>query len=621
LGFASGSGEAFNGIEPYEEIGGLDAEWLGNLVLLLENLATYSQRLKQPLCVTDWQPLLAELLNDFFAISHEGERKTIDTLNQTLQKWQQNCELAGLTPEHLLPINVVREVWLTSQDDPSLQQRFLGGRVNFCTLMPMRAIPFRLVCVLGMNDGDHPRNQPAQSFDLMSQRGHYRPGDRSRRQDDQYLFLEALLSARQQFYVSWVGRSIRDNSERPPSVLVSQLRDALAQYCCLASKEPTLLSAITIEHPLQPFSIEYLKTHHSRHLFTYTHEWFANPATIAQQVFDDNIPTPTVSDEQQTLTVNLETLARFLKAPVKTFCTQTLHFVFDNDINSSENDEPFGFDYLQEYIFKYDLLKQLMTKNPQSTEELSYLFQQQFVKIQRQGKLPLGSFAKLAFDGLTLPVQATWQHYQNSLAGFSQCTLKTIELDFNINNLKVQLTGNLTDLHTDGNNKQRLITLLTSPLLTKYNKINYHQLMPIWLQHLCLCATDNPLTSLIIGPDTTLEISLLSELEAQNTLQQIIEGWYLGIQSPLPIEIKSAFVWWDTLNLEEAQKTYEGTEQTNGVITFDYYQKRFYPTFKSMRPFDEQQDEQQDHHKNDFKRWSEQLYMQAHRCIELPKKP
>ena len=617
LGFASGTGEAFNGIEPYEEMGGLDAEWLGSLVLLLENLEIYSQRLKQSLCTIDWQPLLAELLTDFFAISHEDERKTIDTLTHTLQKWQQNCDLAGLTTEHLLPINVVREVWLTSQDAPNLQQRFLGGRVNFCTLMPMRAIPFRLVCVLGMNDGDYPRNQPAQSFDLMSQRGHYRPGDRSRRQDDQYLFLEALLSARQQFYVSWVGRSIRDNSDRPPSVLVSQLRDALSQYCCLASKEPTLLQAITIEHPLQPFSIEYLKTQRSRHLFTYTQEWFASPTSTEHLVSDDNLVTQTVSNEPLTLTVNLETLARFLRAPVKTFCTQTLHFVFDNDINASENDEPFGFDYLQEYIFKSDLLKLLIAKKPQSNEQLNHLFQQHFIKIQRQGKLPLGGFAKLAFDTVTLPVQATWQHYQNALEEFSPAAPKTIELEFDIDNIKVQLTGNLPDLHTDSKNTHRLITLLTSPLLTKTNKINYHQLMPAWLQHLVLCATDRPLNSLIIGPDKTLKIKSLAKTEAQNTLQEIIQGWYLGLQTPLPIEIKSAFVWWHTQNLEDAQNTYEGTDQTDGVIAFDYYQNRFYPSFRSMRPFDDQRDPK----KNDFKRWSEQLYMQAHRCIELPKKP
>jgi hypothetical protein len=63
-------------------------------------------------------------------------------------------------------------------------------------------------------------------FDLMAR--DHRAGDRSRREDDRYLFLEALLSAREHLHVSWVGRSIHDNEERPPSVLVAQLRDHIA---------------------------------------------------------------------------------------------------------------------------------------------------------------------------------------------------------------------------------------------------------------------------------------------------------------------------------------------------------------------------------------------------------
>jgi len=85
--------------------------------------------------------------------------------------------------------------------------------------MPMRAIPFRVVCLLGMNDGDYPRQQTPADFDLMAQPGQALPGDRSRREDDRYLFLEALLSARDTLHVSWVGRSVRDNTVLPPSAV------------------------------------------------------------------------------------------------------------------------------------------------------------------------------------------------------------------------------------------------------------------------------------------------------------------------------------------------------------------------------------------------------------------
>ena len=78
----------------------------------------------------------------------------------------------------------------------------------------MRAIPFRHICLLGLNDGEYPRSKPPADFDLMALAP--RPGDRSGRVDDLYLFLEALLSARTRLYLSWVGRSVVDNTERPP---------------------------------------------------------------------------------------------------------------------------------------------------------------------------------------------------------------------------------------------------------------------------------------------------------------------------------------------------------------------------------------------------------------------
>ena len=80
--------------------------------------------------------------------------------------------------------------------------KFLVGKVSFCTLLPMRSIPFRVVCLLGMNDGDYPRRQTGNSLDLMQY--HRQKGDRSRHDDDRYLFLEALLAAQDYFYISYV---------------------------------------------------------------------------------------------------------------------------------------------------------------------------------------------------------------------------------------------------------------------------------------------------------------------------------------------------------------------------------------------------------------------------------
>lgn len=106
-----------------------------------------------------------------------------------------------------MPLTLLRDELAQRLDQQRISQRFLAGPVNICTLMPMRSIPFKVVCLLGMNDGVYPRTLPPLGFDLMSQKP--QRGDRSRRDDDRYLFLEALMSAEQTLYISYIGRSIQ----------------------------------------------------------------------------------------------------------------------------------------------------------------------------------------------------------------------------------------------------------------------------------------------------------------------------------------------------------------------------------------------------------------------------
>ncbi|EPN22314.1 exodeoxyribonuclease V subunit gamma, partial [Pseudomonas syringae pv. actinidiae ICMP 18804] len=194
------------------------------LVALIDALQVAHAELSTPATPEQWGARLQAILQLFFIAESEHDDYLLAQLETLRENWLETCAAVNLIDE--LPLTVVREAWLAGLDQGRLSQRFLAGSVNFCTLMPMRAIPFKVVCLLGMNDGDYPRAQPPLDFDLMG--SDYRPGDRSRREDDRYLLLEAVLSARDQLYVSWVGRSIRDNSERPASVLIGQLRDHLA---------------------------------------------------------------------------------------------------------------------------------------------------------------------------------------------------------------------------------------------------------------------------------------------------------------------------------------------------------------------------------------------------------
>ncbi|UMX59085.1 exodeoxyribonuclease V subunit gamma [Escherichia coli] len=135
-----------------------------------------------------------------------------------------------------VPLSLLRDELAQRLDQQRISQRFLAGPVNICTLMPMRSIPFKVVCLLGMNVTAfiHVTLAPL-GFDLMSQKP--KRGDRSRRDDDRYLFLEALISAQQKLYISYIGRSIQDNSERFPSVLVQEPIDYIGQSHYLPGDE------------------------------------------------------------------------------------------------------------------------------------------------------------------------------------------------------------------------------------------------------------------------------------------------------------------------------------------------------------------------------------------------
>src|SRR5207249_3253158 len=124
-------------------------------------------------------------------------------------------------------LDVVAAQLEDSLEESSSGAGFLSGQLTFCALKPMRSVPLKVVCLLGLNDTAYPRHDRPPGFDLVAQ--HPQRGDRNIRDSDRALFLEALLSAREVFYLSYIGQSLRDNNPLPPSVLVSELLDYVGQ--------------------------------------------------------------------------------------------------------------------------------------------------------------------------------------------------------------------------------------------------------------------------------------------------------------------------------------------------------------------------------------------------------
>ncbi len=123
---------------------------------------------------------------------------------------------------------------------------FLSGGVTFAELKPMRSVPAKVLCLLGMDAEAFPRQDKPLSFDRTA--CEHRPGDRSVREGDRYLFLETLLCARQKLYVSYSGVSQHGAADSPPSVVLAELLEYLS---------PGRPESRIVRHPLQSFSRAY----------------------------------------------------------------------------------------------------------------------------------------------------------------------------------------------------------------------------------------------------------------------------------------------------------------------------------------------------------------------------
>ena len=578
LGYATGDGDAIDDIAPYAEVGGLEATLLGQLHQLIDTLERYWRSFTPPATPAQWSERLRYLLRDFFDTRNDdADTLRIDRLEDALDTWLDACNEAQFTQP--IPVSIVAEDWLQAVDQNHLSQRFMGGAVNFGTLLPMRAIPFRVVCLLGMNDGAYPRRISPPDFDLMARAGQHRPGDRSRRDDDRYMFLEALLSARDVMHISWVGHSMRDNSELPPSVLVGQLRDYLANGWHVSSdgddadSRKRTLASITTIHPLQAFSSRYFSDVASP-LFTYASEWAR--AREPSSAIDVTPLTPWQSES----VIDVVTLQRFLFNPAASFYNERLKVRFEDIDIGPEDDEPFVLNGLENYAAADVLLQQaLMAGEGNALPALSHAAS----RLRQQGVLPAGGFGTLAMEEASDTVERILQRWRAAMDHWST-PLDACELRYEHEDLVVE--GWLDDLRSSGDHEH--VRLLTSPGKLLHGKvIRYDKLLRAWVMQLLANACDVPLSTRFFSTDATIALSRCEREDARTHLNTLINAWRNGMQSPLPIARRTAFAW---LLAEEAGKDaaetarlcYEGSDvpyAPQGEVVAEPYLTRSWPNF------------------------------------------
>ena len=586
LGYGTGPDDAWQGIEPFGEIGGLQASLAGNLYRFVERLENLWKKLAEPYTPEQWLEVIQSMLEQFFDEFTDDELLLVNRLRRQAEQWFEDCASGGMDTE-TLPLSIVREELLEGLEDGGLNQRFLAGKVNFATLMPMRAIPFKQVCLLGMNDGDYPRSRPPVDFDLMAQDS--RPGDRSRREDDRYLFLEALLSAREQLYISWVGRSIHDDSERPPSVLVAQLRDHLDAVWSTGTTGSTS-AVLTTGHPLQPFSRAYFPADSAgrRALFSYDHEWLQ-----AHQVYEANDDQP-LAYLPPAVPLTLAELSGFLKAPVDTFYRRRLQIQFINVQAQDTDNETFRLNGLQHWALERELIDQAVVKATDDSD-LERRLQDRLERMRARGDLGMGSTEQVSEQQLYSRMPDLYRRYREALQDWPDPLDPAWNFRRTLNNdqSSVDVADRLGQLRTRPDGAVCRVVIANSSLLEKNagaRALKYASVLEDWVVHLAGCSIDEAFHTLVLGKEENRQILLppVGCDQARALLDTLMSYWIQGQTQPLPVEPSTAYAYLrglfppkkegsEALGLEKAEQAFEATLAYRGA-----YLGRAFADFESL---------------------------------------
>jgi exodeoxyribonuclease V gamma subunit len=510
----------WNGILPFHDIEGGNAHILGALCDFLDWCDRIRKSLTQQRPLQSWVEKTREWIDSGFDKDADSQQR-LQPLYQTLENILRQVES---TDDEDLPVEVFT-AHLNNQLETSNSPRgFLSGSITFCEMKPMRAIPSRVICMLGMNHDTFPRKSTEVQFDLT--RHDRQMGDRSTRDDDTYSFLEALLSARESLYISYIGTSIKDGKARPPSTALQTLLDYVPG-----------LSDIVQSERLHAFDPHYFTASnplsHDTALLKAAEQLLHPHQDKGEGSHRSDLSNLQIQGLEPTTQIEAAAFIRVLTNPAKHFLTNILKAKSIYKDNPLEENEPLSVDGLTAYQMKSLVLEK--RKLPDTQVEAWI----------QEGVLPVGTLGQKSLE--------------RNIGGLEE-QLKDIpetspmKLSVTIDGLTI--TGNAPIAEIDG--KQEVLVINAS-------KDNPKKKLEAWIYQLLASAQlDTPIASRIYGTDKNkiTQENLNSTEDYQQRLKELVALYHSAQTTPLPHFPKTAEAYISTKRKDESDEEYERKQRT-----------------------------------------------------------
>ncbi len=528
MGYGVDSDRFVEGILPYSGFEGGEAAALGGLCEFVATVEEARADFAAARSLKEWSALLMHYADRLFRGEADGAasgeylelREILVGLGENPEAFHRGAvefRVIGSWLEH-----TARETRSSSG--------FLRGQLTFCSMLPMRSIPFRKVCLIGLGDGDFPRDDRYAAFDLMGLQ--HRPGDRSRRMDDRYQFLEAILAAREQLYLSYIGQSIRNNDPIPPSVVVSELLEVL--------EKRYRAGHLVVEHPLHPFSGRYFSGE-SVGLFSYDDQY----CRVAEAIRLPRGQGPGWWRGKREVVVEeiaVADLFRFFRNPQRWFVRDCLGIRLGDDLELVPDSEPFALNGLENYSLNRELLDQL-----QAGEDVSLLRE----KLQVMARWPLGEPGRVAF---VQRVRELEQFAARITAlGMGE---RREELELELEVCGCRLTGRLGNIHEHG------------ILLCRHGRLDGRELLAGWLHYLLYQRqTGRPVDTVMLGLDGIRRFT--AGCEEIPDLEAMVAVFLDGCRQPSGLYIEPGMAWLKKRDREKALEAAREVLERNLEKGFD----------------------------------------------------
>jgi len=522
LGVAMEGGlEIFGDVVPLDDVDSADIDLAGRLAELVDRLAAAQDLMSGRHTAQEWMSGLEAAVLGLAAAAP----------NEAWQEIQLHGELADVGEaaagsEVLLGLADVHAPLDGILSGRPTRASFRTGTLTVCTLVPMRSVPHRVVCLLGLDDGVFPRQSTRDGDDVLARDPWV--GERDPRSEDRQLLLDAICAAGEHLVITYSGADERTGAAVPPAVPLGELLDALdrtatATNATIAATTGTRVrDVVTTRHPLQPFDSRNFTPGALRTPGPFSFDPLGHAGAVAAAGARTE-PAPFLAGPlaiQPAVDVSLADLLRLLEHPARGFLRQRLQVAATWTEEEPSDALPIELDALQVWgVGARVLTDRLAGLDPVGCKAVEL----------RRGDLPPG------------PLGATvLEHVIGEVDRLIQATTIERQHPPESYDLDVALADGTRLTGTIGGVRSNVILSLT------YSKLGPKHRLKAWVELVALTVAqpDRNWRAVAVGrggrgPQRSL-FEPLSLTEAEATLDELIALYRTGLVWPLPIPVKTS---------------------------------------------------------------------------------